>query len=35
VRLQQAIAEIEASQTALDSLYARWAELEAKQYELP
>jgi ABC transport system ATP-binding/permease protein len=32
-RLQTALAEIEAAQTAVDTLYARWAELEAKQYE--
>ena len=33
-RLQTALAEVEAAQTAVDALYARWAELEAKQYEL-
>jgi ABC transport system ATP-binding/permease protein len=32
-RLQTALAELEAAQTAVDTLYARWAELEAKQYE--
>ncbi|WP_263358995.1 ABC-F family ATP-binding cassette domain-containing protein [Acidicapsa ligni] len=35
VRLQAAIGEMEAAQTALDTLYTRWAELEAKQYEQP
>jgi ATP-binding cassette subfamily F protein uup len=30
-RLQRAIAEAEAAQEAADELYARWAELEAKQ----
>ncbi len=33
-RLQIALAEAEAAQNAVDTLYARWAELEAKQYEL-
>ena len=32
-RLQTALAELEAAQNAVDALYARWAELEAKQYE--
>jgi ABC transport system ATP-binding/permease protein len=32
-RLQTALAEAEAAQNAVDALYARWAELEAKQYE--
>ncbi len=32
-RLQQALTEVESAQNAVDSLYARWAELEAKQYE--
>lgn len=32
-RLQVALAEAEAAQNAVDALYARWAELEAKQYE--
>jgi ATP-binding cassette subfamily F protein uup len=32
-RLQTALAEVEAAQNAVDALYARWAELEAKQYE--
>jgi ABC transport system ATP-binding/permease protein len=32
-RLQAALAEVEAAQNAVDALYARWAELEAKQYE--
>jgi len=32
-RLQAALAEAEAAQNAVDALYARWAELEAKQYE--
>jgi ABC transport system ATP-binding/permease protein len=32
-RLQTALAEVEAAQNAVDTLYARWAELEAKQYE--
>jgi ATP-binding cassette subfamily F protein uup len=32
-RLQEALAEVEAAQDAVDMLYARWAELEAKQYE--
>jgi ATP-binding cassette subfamily F protein uup len=32
-RLQTALAEAEAAQNAVDTLYARWAELEAKQYE--
>jgi ABC transport system ATP-binding/permease protein len=32
-RLQAALAEVETAQNALDSLYTRWAELEAKQYE--
>jgi len=34
VRLQAALAEIEVAQNAVDTLYARWAELEAKQYEV-
>jgi ATP-binding cassette subfamily F protein uup len=33
-RLQVAMTEFEAAQNALDTLYARWAELEAKQYEV-
>jgi ABC transport system ATP-binding/permease protein len=33
VRLQTALMEVEAAQNAVDELYARWAELEAKQYE--
>lgn len=33
-RLQTALAELEAAQNAVDTLYARWAELEAKQYEV-
>jgi ATP-binding cassette subfamily F protein uup len=33
-RLQSALADIEAAQNAVDTLYARWAELEAKQYEV-
>jgi len=33
-RLQIALADVETAQTAVDALYARWAELEAKQYEL-
>ena len=32
-RLQAALAEVERAQNAVDALYARWAELEAKQYE--
>jgi len=32
-RLQTALAEAEAAQNAADTLYARWAELEAKHYE--
>jgi ubiquinone biosynthesis protein UbiJ len=32
-RLATALAEVESAQDALDALYARWAELEAKQYE--
>jgi len=32
-RLQTALADVEAAQNAVDALYARWAELEAKQYE--
>ena len=32
-RLQTALSEAEAAQNAVDALYARWAELEAKQYE--
>jgi len=32
-RLQTALAEVEGAQNAVDALYARWAELEAKQYE--
>jgi ATP-binding cassette subfamily F protein uup len=31
VRLQAALAAVEAAQSAVDALYARWAELEAKQ----
>jgi len=34
-RLQGALAEVETAQNSVDSLYARWAELEAKQYEHP
>jgi ATP-binding cassette subfamily F protein uup len=34
VRLQTVLAEVEAAQTAVDTLYTRWAELEAKQYEV-
>jgi ubiquinone biosynthesis protein UbiJ len=30
-RLQTALAEVEAARTQVDTLYARWAELEAKQ----
>ena len=30
-RLQTALAESEAAKAAVDTLYARWAELEAKQ----
>ncbi len=33
-RLQTALAEAEAAQTAVEALYARWAELEAKLYEV-
>ncbi len=33
-RLQVALAEVEAAQTAVETLYARWAELEAKLYEV-
>ena len=33
-RLQTALAEVETAQNAVDALYARWAELEAKQYEI-
>jgi ATP-binding cassette subfamily F protein uup len=33
-RLQTALAEVEAAQNAVDTLYTRWAELEAKQYEV-
>jgi ATP-binding cassette subfamily F protein uup len=33
-RLQAALADVEEAQNAVDALYARWAELEAKQYEL-
>jgi len=33
-RLQAALADVEAAQNAVDTLYARWAELEAKQYEV-
>lgn len=33
-RLQAALADVETAQNAVDTLYARWAELEAKQYEL-
>jgi ABC transport system ATP-binding/permease protein len=32
-RLPTALADVEAAQNAVDALYARWAELEAKQYE--
>ena len=32
-KLQAALAEVETAQNAVDALYARWAELEAKQYE--
>jgi ABC transport system ATP-binding/permease protein len=32
-RLQAAIADTETARTAVETLYARWAELEAKQYE--
>jgi ATP-binding cassette subfamily F protein uup len=35
LRLQTAIAEVEGAQTAVETLYARWAELEAKLYEQP
>jgi ABC transport system ATP-binding/permease protein len=31
VRLQASMAEVDAAQHALDTLYERWAELEAKQ----
>jgi ABC transport system ATP-binding/permease protein len=34
VRLQAALAALETAQNAVDALYARWAELEAKQYEV-
>jgi ATP-binding cassette subfamily F protein uup len=34
VRLQAALAAVESAQNAVDALYARWAELEAKQYEV-
>ena len=34
VKLQDALAEVEAAQNAVDALYARWAELEAKLYEI-
>jgi ATP-binding cassette subfamily F protein uup len=33
-RLQAALADVEEAQNAVDALYTRWAELEAKQYEL-
>ena len=33
-RLQTTLAEVETAQNAVDALYARWAELEAKQYEI-
>ena len=33
-RLQTALAEVETAQNAVDALYALWAELEAKQYEI-
>ena len=32
-RLQAALRDVETAQSAVDALYARWAELEAKQYE--
>jgi ATP-binding cassette subfamily F protein uup len=32
-RLQLVLSEVEAAQNAVDTLYTRWAELEAKQYE--
>lgn len=32
-RLQAALVDVESAQNAVDALYARWAELEAKQYE--
>jgi hypothetical protein len=31
VRLVAAVTEMDAAQEAVDTLYARWAELEAKQ----
>jgi ATP-binding cassette subfamily F protein uup len=31
VRLQAALAALDAAQDAVDALYARWAELEAKR----
>ena len=34
-QLQIALAEAESAQNAADTLYTRWAELEAKLYELP
>jgi ATP-binding cassette subfamily F protein uup len=34
VRLQAVLAEVEVAQTDVDTLYTRWAELEAKQYEV-
>jgi ABC transport system ATP-binding/permease protein len=33
-RLQVALSEVEDAQNAVDALYTRWAELEAKQYEV-
>ncbi len=33
IRLQTALADAQAAQEAVETLYARWAELEAKQYE--
>jgi ABC transport system ATP-binding/permease protein len=33
-RLQVALLEVEDAQNAVDALYTRWAELEAKQYEV-
>jgi len=35
VRVQVALAEVEAAQGAVEILYVRWAELEAKIYEQP
>jgi ATP-binding cassette subfamily F protein uup len=31
VRLQATLADLDAAQDAVDTLYARWAELEAKR----